>query len=283
VPVGRAALDTIIYRRGKDPSVGVLQKFERRLEGLVEGTFARVFKGEVQPVEIASALQRETDDKRAVVSQGRVLVPNDFVVELSAHDHERLEPYAQPLTSELAEMVKEHAADNGYTFVGRVQVAFELTEDLDTGTFRVRSGVTAGARPSGGVISGGEYPASSVQAAGPPPAGVLPGAPHFVISRGEQIEAGSPQSRGEEEVYFLTQPDTVIGRGADAQLQLNDPRVSRRHAVISFQEGAFVLTDLDSTNGTLVNDTPVSKRQLVNGDRVGVGTMTLLFRQHLEQ
>ena len=67
---------------GKGRFVGVLQRFERRLGGLVEGAFAKVFKGDVQPVEVAGALQRETDDKKTIVGQGKVLVPNDFVVEL---------------------------------------------------------------------------------------------------------------------------------------------------------------------------------------------------------
>ena len=56
--------------------MGVLQAFEKRLGGLVEGAFAKLFKGEVQPVEIAGALAREADNRRSVVGQGRVLVPN---------------------------------------------------------------------------------------------------------------------------------------------------------------------------------------------------------------
>jgi hypothetical protein len=62
--------------------VGVLQRFERRLGGMVEGVFARAFKSEVQPVEVAAALQRELDDRAAVVGRDRTLVPNHFVVEL---------------------------------------------------------------------------------------------------------------------------------------------------------------------------------------------------------
>ena len=82
--------------------MGVLQRFERRLEGMVEGAFARAFKSEVEPVEIASAVQREMDDRAAIVAQGRTLVPNDFVVELSDTDHKRLEVYADNLGIELA-------------------------------------------------------------------------------------------------------------------------------------------------------------------------------------
>src|SRR5438067_11267471 len=97
--------------RGRDAVVGVLQRFERRLGGLVEGAFAKVFKGDVQPVEIASALQRESDDRKTVVGQGKVLVPNDFVVELGRHDHERLSPWGDQLSTGLAALVDEHAVE----------------------------------------------------------------------------------------------------------------------------------------------------------------------------
>ena len=64
--------------------MGVLKKFEQRLEGLVNGTFAKVFKSEVQPVEIAGALQRECDNNATIWNRDRTVVPNDFIVELSA-------------------------------------------------------------------------------------------------------------------------------------------------------------------------------------------------------
>jgi hypothetical protein len=85
----------------------VLQRFERRLEDLVGGAFARLFKGQVEPVEIAKALQREADENRAVMGGGRVLVPNRYVVELGPSDHERLAPWETQLTRTLAEMVQE--------------------------------------------------------------------------------------------------------------------------------------------------------------------------------
>jgi hypothetical protein len=124
--------------------VGVLQRFERRLEGLVNGAFAKAFKSEVQPVEIASALQRECDDRAAPVSQGRVMVPNDFTVELGAHDYERLATYAGPLSAELAELLQEHGREQRYMFVGPVEVKFERVQDLSTGMFRIRSQALAG-------------------------------------------------------------------------------------------------------------------------------------------
>jgi hypothetical protein len=118
--------------------VGVLQRFERRLEELVNRPFAKAFKSEVEPVEIASALQRECNDRAAIVARGRTMVPNEFTVELASSDYQRLSVYAEPLSAELAAMVSEHAAEQGYVFLGPVQVTFEEVDELDTGSFRIR-------------------------------------------------------------------------------------------------------------------------------------------------
>jgi hypothetical protein len=255
--------------------VGVLQRFERRLGGLVEGAFAKVFKGDVQPVEIASALQRESDDRKTVVGQGKVLIPNDFVVELGRHDFDRLSPWAEPLGVELAAMVREHAAEHRYTFVGPVTVALELTAGVDTGTFRVRSGVAAGEVVDGGLLV---RPGSGAGAAAPP-ANALPGGPHLVVTTGGKATKGSPAAEGHEQRFYLTHNVTVIGRAAEADLRINDPGVSRRHAEIRQESGAFWVMDLGSTNGLRVNGAPVSRHLLQIGDRIEAGTTTLVFQR----
>lgn len=127
--------------------MGVLKKFEQRLEGLVNGTFAKVFKSEVQPVEIAGALQRECDNNASIWNRERTVVPNDFIVELSPHDHERLSPYSGQLGNELAGMVREYAEAQRYSFMGPLQVNLEKADDLDTGLYRVRSRTLAAEEP----------------------------------------------------------------------------------------------------------------------------------------
>src|SRR4029077_11757632 len=102
--------------------VGVPQRFEGRIEEIVNRPFARAFKAEVQPVEIASALQRECTDRAAIVAKGRTMVPNVFTVELGGHDHDRLSTYADALGEELSAMVREHAEEQRYTFLGPVSV-----------------------------------------------------------------------------------------------------------------------------------------------------------------
>lgn len=237
--------------------MGVLQRFERRLEGLVEGTFAKVFGGVVQPVEIAAALQREAQDKKAIVGHGRVLVPNDYVVELGATDAERLGSYDSALRSELAGMLRDHAAEQGWSFVGPVQVALEQVEDLGTGVFRVRSSVAAEEKVRGRV------PPQGTQTA--------PGRPRLVLLAGG--------TTSQERSFPLTQPVTVLGRGAEADVRVVDTGVSRLHAELHLEDSGVRLVDLQSTNGTLVNGSRVSNAMLSDGDRIELGTTALIYRQ----
>lgn len=227
--------------------MGVMDRFERRLDRIVSGTFAKAFKSEVQPVEVAAALQRECDDRAAIVTRGRTIVPNEFMVDLGQHDYERLSMYAEPLGAELAAMVREHADEQGYQFVGAVTVGFELVEDLDTGVFRVRSQAVAG---------GVDSPDSASVSA--------PAAVSAALETGQSTLA-------------LTHRHTVLGRGADADLRLDDPSVSRRHAEIVLSDPPRV-NDLGSTNGTFLDGERVQSAELYDGARVGIGSLTMVFR-----
>jgi hypothetical protein len=246
--------------------VGVLQRFEQRLEGMVEGAFARAFKSELQPVEIASAVQREMDDRAAIVAQGRTLVPNDFVVELADADHERLEVYADSLGIELANLAREYAKEQGYSFVGPVRMRFEGVGDLTTGMFRIRSGVIRGTTVEDGEI---RQPASDL----PRPQPGRPGQPRLLVSGPDPGPDGSRQR-----TFELTTPVTMLGRGTDCDLRLVDPGVSRHHAELRMEDGQVVLVDLGSTNGTFVNGQPVRRVVLTDGTRVTLGRTTLVFR-----
>ena len=143
------ALSVGVKRGG---TLGALRRFERRLEGMVEGAFARAFRSELQPAEMASAVQREMDDRAAIVAKGRTLVPNDFVVELAESDHEHLDVYAENLGVELANLTRDYAKEQGYSFVGPVRMRFEGVPDITTGTFRIRSRLIRGSTIEGDEI-----------------------------------------------------------------------------------------------------------------------------------
>jgi hypothetical protein len=236
-------------RAGEEARVGVLQRFERRLEGLVEGAFAKVFRGGVEPVEIAKALQREAADRKAI-STDKALVPNDYVVELGHADHARLAPYEKPLTAELAAMVREHAADNRWAFVGPVTVRLELHDDVDTGTFRVRSSVVEG------------DPDPTLQT-------TQKGRPRIRVVTGPNAPQEVP----------LNTDHLVIGRGSTAGLKLDDTGVSRQHAEVRREGDDVILVDLGSTNGSAVNGRHIERVRLTPGDRIELGRSVLVYER----
>src|SRR5213075_2932176 len=121
--------------------------------------------------------------------------------------------------------------------------------------------------------------ASDRAAAGDGPSNALPGRPRLVLAAGGKAPQGSPEARGEEQVLHLTHSVTVIGRAAEADLRINDPGVSRRHAEIRLESGRFVAVDLGSTNGVRVNEVAVTRRELRPGDRIELGSTTLVFQR----
>ena len=236
--------------------MSVLQRFEKRLEGLVEGAFAKVFKGVVHPVEILNAMQREAEAHKAILAGGRTLVPNRYVIDLSPYDHSRLAPYAAALAQELAQSQAEFIGEQAWTVYGDVIVEVERGEGLDTGMFRVTAEVYTGGDVApvsapGGYDAGPAYPAYDQGGGyGPPPG----------HGGGRNVRLVS----GDGRTYPLQMGSTVIGRGDQANLRLPDVGISRRHARLDFDGGQVVLTDLGSTNGTyldrtrLTTPTPIS-------------------------
>jgi hypothetical protein len=213
-----------------------LQQFERRLERLVEGVFAKAFKSGLQPVEIGRRLVREMDLGRTLGVRGTI-VPNAFTVAVSAADRSRLAPLEAETVKELAAFAREHARDEGYHFLGPVQVTLETDDNLGEGTFLV-----------GGEVRGAE---------GGGPVGSL------VLPNGDRIECG--------------EDPVTIGRLAECDIPLADANVSRRHAEVRRQDDHFVVVDLGSTNGTRVNGAGVKERALNDGDEITVGSTTLKF------
>lgn len=232
--------------------MGVFDRFERKLEGAVSGVFARAFKGDVQPVEIAARLQRELDAEAKVVSRDRRLVPNDFTVHLSQHDYDRLTPYGKTLSREIVPELKQHASSQGYIFNGPISITYELDTSLPTGQFTVQSEAVAGVDPG-------------------------PGAP-------SASSASSARSRLVLEVngmrHPLAPPGFIIGRGTSADLRINDPGISRQHAEIkvsgSGDDLEVTIVDLGSTNGIIVNGQRVTQATLTSGSRIEIGSTRML-------
>ncbi|GEB59571.1 FhaA domain-containing protein [Streptomyces gardneri] len=290
--------------------MGVLKRFEQRLEGLVNGTFAKVFKSEVQPVEIAGALQRECDNNATIWNRERTVVPNDFIVELSAPDYERLSPYSGQLGDELAGLVRDYAKQQRYTFMGPIKVHLEKADDLDTGLYRVRSRTLASSTSQSQPPASGHqqphqqqgqaqgrggygYPptgAPPMPASPPPgapgqrpaaPAGRPAGGPVAMPGTASGAGAGS-QARRWIEIngtrHQISRPTLVLGRSTEADVRIDDPGVSRRHCEIRTGTPSTI-QDLGSTNGIVVDGQHTTRATLRDGSRIVVGSTTIVYRQ----
>ena len=234
--------------------MGGLQRFEQRLENMVSGAFARAFRSAVQPVEIAAALQRECDNNAQIMSRERRIVPNDFHIELSPSDLERLAPFDTALADELTHQVQESADGQGYVFPGPIAIEFEAAEDLVTGRFRIRSRAQARVQSN---------------------------ATHTQVRRAKAVLEINGTT------HPLTPPGLVVGRGTEADVRINDPGVSRRHVefVVSshrtaagVQDISVEVHDLGSTNGMLIDGHKVTRAGVRDGSRVRIGSTSMLVR-----
>jgi len=218
----------------------VLRNFERRLEHLVEGTFARVFKSGLNPIEIGRRIVREIDANQSVGVDGAIAVPNQYWVYISSADHTRFEEVATPLTNELIEAARDHINDEQYKVLGPVSVALVEAGDYPEGTLQVQA-------------QWREVPVAQTNA-------------ELVMETGERFSLGDG-------------PFT-IGRLPNCSLILGDENVSRSHATIQKSASGWVLTDVGSTNGTTVNGSKVQETLLQSGDKVVFGATPATFEVH---
>lgn len=125
-----------------------LRGIEDRLERLVEGSLTMPFRGPMQPIEISHRMLREMDLGRRVGVRG-LLAPNHFAVSISKDDLERFEGFTDALVQELAESARQHAANEGYSFTGPVEVELFASKRLKPGRVEIVASFFEGdVRPS---------------------------------------------------------------------------------------------------------------------------------------
>ncbi len=228
--------------------MGILERIERGLDRGVTSVFSPG-RGQIKPLDLAQGLKRECDDQIQVLDRTRTLAPNVYAVYLSSADHERFASWEDTLLEELERVIVEHAEKQSYMFVGAVSVSLQTDDEVRQGRFETESRTERGAvaPATGSARAGGTDPILEID--------------------GQQ--------------YLLTGRVTVIGRGGDADIILDDTGVSRHHVELSSQgDGGVVATDLGSTNGTFVDGERISTPVRL-GDRslvtVGRTRMTVIL------
>jgi hypothetical protein len=240
--------------------MGVLRNFESRLERGIEGFFTKAFRSGLQPIELAKRILREMETQKTV-SVKEVWVPNRYVLHISPEDRERFESVENALRRELENVVIEGAREKGYGLVAKPEVLFETEDGMKRGDLRIRAELAEETGP----------PPPEAQPA--PAAARIPGQPDGAPAGGARLVDG----QGKE--WTLDRDAQVIGRLAGSEIEIQDTGASRRHAEIRRKGDDFVIVDLGSTNGTLVNDSPVAEYTLEDGDRITIGRTVLEFRR----
>jgi hypothetical protein len=250
----------------------MLRNLEAKLGGLVEGAFGKAFRTSVQPVELAHKLAKEMEDNQ-MASVSRVYVPNHYRVFLSPQDREQFASYEPALRKELSDYLLEHARQESFALSTRPQVEFHTDDRLDLGEFGIQAQLLA--PPEEEEHAG----AADVPA---PSAGDFGHTMVYSPSR-EARPLEAPQGRrqallvGNDRRNVLSGSRVVLGRSREADIVIQDPNVSRRHAELRRDEGGWQVVDLGSTNGIKVNGRRVDHQPLSPGDQITIGVTDLTF------
>lgn len=258
--------------------MSILRDFEKRLEGAVEGFFARAFRSGLQPVELAKAVQRYAGDYQQV-GVDSIYVPNVYRFTLSPADLERFSGFTRSLQRELADVARRTADEKGWRTQGPIRIEFERSDEVRVGTFELRGKTEApgqaaqAARPKS---TGRPAPAPAAAVpvvAPPPPSPAATAAPAPAMAPVLRAVDGPDAGK----VFPMDRSVVVLGRLPECDITLTSAGVSRRHAKIQEEGGRWTVTDLGSTNGVRVNSQPVQVAEIRPGDRVEVGDITFTF------
>lgn len=224
--------------------MGYLKKIEKGLERAIKTPFNKHFKTELKAVDIVSAVKQDMDDKAADVSKTRTIAPNDFIISLSTSDMEQLQQRGiETMAEETVQSATNHAMNQRYSFVGPVNVQFTVDDILPTGTLQVVSTTRRGAIAPATTQSSAQHPILEIDGTR----------------------------------YLLTGAITVLGRGSDCDIVINDTGISRRHLQIQITPERVIAKDLGSTNGTYVEGHRTDAATLVDGNQITIGRTRILF------
>jgi pSer/pThr/pTyr-binding forkhead associated (FHA) protein len=243
---------------------------ERSLENIFDGLFSRAFKSGVKPLQLGRKLLQVVDSERDVDAQGRRVVPNSYLIQLSPEDREGFADVEPTLLQELTVALREYISQEGYHVEGKARVALRTNPDLRRGKFDIDCrNITPDAAPAQPSAPAAPSTEPTIEVSAAPLLTAVPSAfdrPPAVLSlpNGQRIE--------------LHEGHYVLGRHLENDIVLNDTNVSRKHAEFVCAAGEVVVRDLGSTNGTKVNGVLITGEQLLqHGDVINFGTAQVRF------
>jgi hypothetical protein len=249
----------------------MLARFEQLMEQAVEGSLRRVFPTTLQPVQVAKASARAMEAAQVIGLSGAE-VPNAYRVRLAPQDLARFADYSATLSREVSRYLLDYAHERGLRPVGEPRIELLADDRVRTGSVRVEARF---------VDVAPDHQAALEEA--------LEGTRRLRLADLAAAQPAVPQQRpgalwltDRLGLRFPLEPQAGLvrlGRAADNDVVIDNQRVSRYHAQVRFIQSDWLVYDLDSTNGTYVQDQPVlpaQPRPLAAGGVLRLGDHDLL-------
>ena len=127
-------------------------RIENRLELIIEGLFARIFKSDLRPIEIGKRIPRVIDANRSIGVDGKLIAPNHFTIKLSTDDNKKFLDIQKTLKHDLEEAVKQYSKKENCKFIGIIHIEFEIDIDRPIGTFDIVASIREDKESSNGFL-----------------------------------------------------------------------------------------------------------------------------------
>jgi hypothetical protein len=224
------------------------------------------------------------------VAVGKSYVPNRYEVYLNPEDFNQFAPHKAGLERDMSDHVLKYGQSRQFIFSGgRPRVWLNASEQVRRRTFTIKSYTVDPNQPAPQPQVSPNQPAAANQI---PEGTAILNVGALPLTGPQKVGGGSavfarPQARLTVISYPQDHPgkhimfkrDVTIGRGLDNDVVISDdPRVSRQHARLDFKYGQFLLTDLNSANGTKVNGQSITQIVITPGDKISVGGLELYFQ-----
>jgi hypothetical protein len=263
--------------------MGVFSRLENMMQGAVEGPFNRLFRTQLEPVELANKLTRAMEG-HLQIGHDKKVAPNVYEVQLGKRDYARFNAYSQSLQQQLSQSLIDVARERGYTLTSKPVIQFVESPGVGTGQAHIDCRTVD---PRAAPAQVGNLPLNGLDE-------TVSMTPELAAALGQK---GTTPATGLQPVpmppAWLTLyrpvrgnpmpfPGAVlhIGRHQSNDVVVNDKKVSRQHAVIRYENGQFILYDLQSTNGVGVNGVMTHNPvPLKNNDLVTVGSHEFIFQR----
>lgn len=237
--------------------MNLLEQLENKIEKLVEGLLINTASSKLEPIEIARRLKKEMESSR-LLSVSKTYVNNDYEIIVSPEDYGFLDNLGRAFFDELVDFLKAAARENNYNFVSPPTVLLVKSNLTKKGSFEISSKNTA------------KKPESKI---------TQPKIDSTQIFKPQNETAFLETAEGKKFNLVKDPKGIIIGRSRSSDIFVPSPKISRNHAKISFDGSFFLIEDLNSTNGTFINDNKISKSKLNNGDKIKLANEIIFFRE----